>query len=187
MAGYMKIIFVTALIVACSAEPQRFRNSRFNRFSARQEEAPQENAPPAKAPYPAAGFKPDVPFELPTETTTASIPTESTTVQQLDSTYGPPTTTEIPTTTYSPTTEIAETDTEVPVVVLEDEDDDTESVISVAVSYDNPDAPEEQQRLVFGQRIQPLNNDRRAPLKLRAALAEPIYLEDGSFVYSAPL
>ncbi|XP_055905039.1 uncharacterized protein LOC129940661 [Eupeodes corollae] len=188
MEGYIKIIFLAAMIAAGTAEPQqRFRNSRIYRFSARQEEAPKDNTAPSKAPYPAAGFKPSVRFDLPTETTTASIPTETSTVQ-LDSTYSPPTT-YAPTTYEPPTTQTIEIDTEEPEVILEDddEDDDTESVISVAVSYDNQDAPEEPQRLVFGQRIRPLDNSRGASQKLRAALAEPIYLEDGSFVYSAPL
>ena len=93
------VLALTLLLLAyTSAEPlrrqqQRQRNGRL--FLARQEQAP-EAAPPAAAepdnsnaaaPYPAAGFTPDTPFELPTET---EAPAPDQTYGPPDQTYGPP-------------------------------------------------------------------------------------------------
>lgn len=112
-----------------------------------------------EAPYPAAGFKPDIPFELPTETTTESFLQESTTLpyeeieittQQtfIPSTYLPP---QQPQDVYGPPKQDTSLETEnVPdnnspeVEQLEEEEFE---------SLPQPEATSQNGRLSFGRKL----------------------------------
>lgn len=85
------VLAVAVLVASCYADAPIFRKSRVvNKkfFLFQRQELPLEDSPApepkaaVKAPYPPAGFTPETPFELPTETTVAP---------ELTQEYGPPT------------------------------------------------------------------------------------------------
>ncbi|XP_055856661.1 uncharacterized protein LOC129919712 [Episyrphus balteatus] len=204
MAKFLQIVLVVGLIAVGSAEPPRRFNQRFqnrNRFFARQEVATNAAAAPQSAvtPYPPAGEKPDIPFDLPNQ---EAAPFPDPTYGPPDQTYGPPDQ------TYGPPQPEADLPEE-PEDYDEQTTDEPEAERLVFVKR----RPGQSSRLVLqkGQRTfrpqgsasaqlrRPAPSFAKSSPRLRQSsassarlqrqnlIAQPILLQDGTLVYSIPI
>lgn len=94
MSSFKKFILVFTLIAVCKAKPQRTQRAR-NEFIKRQKGEISD----VIQPYPAAGFKPRIPFDLPRESPNTIDAPDNTYLPSAragkeanlpDETYGPP-------------------------------------------------------------------------------------------------